>query len=166
MTTHRFLFPSKALHWLVKEITTQKKQKITQWMKRKENHCGQIRVIAHYRWRESLCSSGGRKLSEIVPQTKRKMKKKMTEEEEKEKKAAMNEKENEISLHPTVLEWRIFPAGCQETASSFDFRRFSGAEFSQRIAVLTCVFYPLVARVSKNQPECACGDRDSLLVDW
>lgn len=60
--------------------------------------------------------------------------KKMTEEEEKEKKNSMNEKENEIPLHPTVLEWRICPAGCQETASSFDFRRFSGAEFSQRIS--------------------------------
>lgn len=46
----------------------------------------------------------------------------------------MNEKENAFPLHPTVLEWRICPAGCQETASSFDFRRFSEAEFSQRIS--------------------------------
>lgn len=85
-------------------------------------------------WRESLCSSGGRKLSEIVPQTKRKMKKKMMEEEEKEKKNSMNEKENEIPPSPHSFGMTNLPAGCQETASSFDFRRFSGAEFSQRIS--------------------------------
>lgn len=77
--------------------------------------------------------AAGENFLKLSPKRKEKWKK-MTEEEEKEKKNSMNEKENEIPLHPTVLEWRICPAGCQETASSFDFRRFSGAEFSQRIS--------------------------------
>lgn len=77
MTAHRFQFALKALHWLVKEITTQKKQKITQWMKRKEKP---LRSNSRYRSLQDegrvFAVAAGENFLKLSPKQKEKWKKK------------------------------------------------------------------------------------------
>ena len=130
MTMHRFLFSQKALHWLLKEKKNTKEAK-NSTAKYKEKKTTAVKFALSLITDEgrAFAVAAGENLPKLSPKQKEKEKKKWRRRRRRGgRRTAWMKKKTHFPLHPTVLEWRICPAGCQETASSFDFRRFAGAK--------------------------------------
>lgn len=132
MTKHR----RKTLHWVVKEITTQKKHKNnTMNGKKRKTTAVKFALSLITGWRESFCSSGGRKTFRNCPPNKKKNEKMTEEEEEKEMKNSMNKKENEIPPSPHSFGMTNLPRRLpKKLLPRLIFAAFQGRSFLKRIS--------------------------------